>query len=83
MYRFHGVIDVIRMIRDNVHNVSKFFDVQGPGQPRKWKLHPDWTYCEYIRTPPARENKGDKPKDKFAHENLLMEFIRKNAVSVI
>ncbi|CAG7830444.1 unnamed protein product [Allacma fusca] len=73
MYRFKGVIDVTRVIRDGKLDVVKLFDVQKDTNPRKWKLHPDWSYCWYIKTPEGKE----RTKDKSAQENLLMYFIKK------
>lgn len=28
-------------------NVTHFFEA--PDEPRRWRVNPDWTYCEYIR----------------------------------
>ncbi|ODM90180.1 Voltage-dependent calcium channel subunit alpha-2/delta-4 [Orchesella cincta] len=39
-------------------------------EPRKWKINPDWSYCDYIQ---------DGEKYKFASkEDLLLHFIRKS-----
>ncbi|CAL8093183.1 unnamed protein product [Orchesella dallaii] len=67
MYQFHAELEI--RLDAQQKNVSTFFDK--PNEPRKWRLHPDWTYCEYIRGGPQ------KKEDKLSKEDILIQFLQK------
>ncbi|CAL8108692.1 unnamed protein product [Orchesella dallaii] len=59
--RFIGELE----IRLQDENILSYFDKTN--EPRKWKINPDWSYCEYIRGGKTFETK----------EDLLLHFLEK------
>lgn len=63
-YEFTGQMEIRR--DGQGRNVTHFFEV--PEERRRWKVNPDWTYCEYIR--------GAPPEFKDNKEGLVLHFLR-------
>jgi len=61
--RFVGELE----IRLQEENILSYFDKTN--EPRKWKINPDWSYCDYIRG-------GDK-YNFASKEDLLLHFLTK------
>lgn len=62
-FKYEGETE-IRLAQDN--NLTRFFD--SPREPRRWRLNPDWTYCDFIR--------GDLPIYRRDKEGLFLHFLK-------
>ncbi|XP_035710380.1 voltage-dependent calcium channel subunit alpha-2/delta-3 isoform X2 [Folsomia candida] len=63
-YEFTGGMEIRR--DGQGRNVTHFFEA--PDEPRRWRVNPDWTYCEYIR--------GAHPEFRDNKEGLILHFLR-------
>lgn len=56
-------------IRLQSENILSYFDFEKPKEQRKWKINPDWSYCDFIKG-------GEKHNFETAEEQL-MYFLKK------
>ncbi len=67
-WQFYGQAE-IRLDEKNT-DVTNFFEK--PNELRKWRLNPDWTYCEYVQRDQDNDNLTFTSK-----EESLLHFLRK------
>lgn len=73
MYQFHGQLEIRRDARDALKkDITEFFERLN--EPRRWRLNPDWTYCEYIHRDSGNDNTTVNAKYK---EDLMIHFLRR------